>query len=345
MSQKRPPRPKAPARRVAPRAAVPSPSARGPRTPTPRKNPSAPTPGSASRGAAPASRSAAPAAKAAAPRKAAPPAQTRTPRAAKQRTRPASAAEEARTPAARTVIDARDRFLAAVRPRPWRRRRRPLLIAALAAVSIAALVVLALAYLPWLTVQKVQVDGVGYVAADEVARVVDPLEGQALAFVDTGAVKKQVASIPGVKSVTTSRQWPSTLRVRVTERLPAALVERDGAQEVVDHGGVSLPQAAADGRHLPVLAVEPGAKDPEATEATLLEVLGVLPTTVTAQTSRIYASTPSNVTLTLWVDDQEKTVVWGGPEDSALKAQVVAALAHQPGTIIDVSAPEAPTLR
>lgn len=338
MSQKRPPRPKAPARRVAPRAAAPSPSARGPRTPTPRKNPSAPTPGTPSR-------SAAPAAKAAAPRKAAPPAQTRTPRAAKQRTRPAPAAEEARTPAARTVIDARDRFLAAVRPRPWRKRRRPLLIAALAAVSIAALAVLALAYLPWLTVQKIQVDGVGYVAADEVARVVDPLEGQALAFVDTGAVKKQVASIPGVKSVTTSRQWPSTLRVRVTERLPAALVERDGAQEVVDHGGVSLPQAAADGRHLPVLAVEVGAKDPDATEATLLEVLGALPTTVTAQTSRIYASTPSNVTLTLWVDDQEKTVVWGGPEDSALKAQVVAALAHQPGTIIDVSAPEAPTLR
>lgn len=316
MTQKRPPRPKVPARRAAPRNPAPSPRRAAP---SPRRT--APSTRSTAREKNPSATTAAPAAQSAAP------------------------TAQTRTPASRTVIDARDRFLAAVRPRPWRKRRRPLLLAALVAVTLVALAVAALAYLPWLTVQKIQVDGIGYVAADQVARVVDPLEGQALAFVDTGAVNDQVASIPGVKSVTTSRQWPSTLRVRVTERLPAALVERDGTQEVVDHGGEPLPPAAADGRHLPVLAVDPGAKDPDATAATLLEVLGALPTTVTAQTSRIHASTPSNVTLTLWVDDQEKTVVWGGPEDSALKAQVVAALAHQPGTIIDVSAPEAPTLR
>lgn len=58
--------------------------------------------------------------------------------------------------------------------------------------------------------------------------------------------------------------------------------------------------------------------------------------------ARVTAPTPDSVTLML---GDGRTVIWGGADDSATKAKVLAALLTQPGTVYDVSSPDAAVVR
>ncbi len=72
-------------------------------------------------------------------------------------------------------------------------------------------------------------------------------------------------------------------------------------------------------------------------------VLAAMPDALRGGISEMTASSRSDVTFTLELEDADpKTVVWGDAEDSELKGEVVAALLDQPGTVIDVSSPVAP---
>ena len=56
-------------------------------------------------------------------------------------------------------------------------------------------------------------------------------------------------------------------------------------------------------------------------------------------------SEADQVSFRLRVEDATKTVVWGGSGDGATKAKLVAILASQPGSTIDVSVPSSPVTR
>lgn len=260
----------------------------------------------------------------------------RTP--APEKSQPAEPARSSR------VIDARDRFLAVVRPRPWLKTRRVLMMSAGALVLIAALVLAGLVYLPYFKVADTSVSGLTYVKNEEVTSVLHEAQGAPLAFVNTSDLEERLRAVPGVKTATITRTWPDHLSADITERIPAATLQRDGGTRIVDASGVSLPGAAAAKKTLPVLAVPAGVKDPEAVQAALLEVLAALPADLRTQVTTMSAATPSSVTLSLRVENAQKKVVWGGPEDSALKAQVLAALAGEPGSVIDLTSPKAPTV-
>lgn len=243
------------------------------------------------------------------------------------------------------VIDARERFLAAMRPRPWLKSRRVVFLSVGVCVLVVAMVVAGLAYLPYFSVSTTSVTGLTYVKNEEVASVVNEVRGKPLAFVDTGALEDRVRAVPGVKTVKVTRRWPDEISAEITERIPAARLQRDGTTQVVDAGGAALPPEAAGKKTLPVLTVAGGVKDPDAVQAALLEVLAALPADLRTRVTTMTAATPSSVTLSLRVEGAEKKVVWGGPEDSALKAQVLAALAGEPGSVIDLTSPKAPTVR
>lgn len=243
------------------------------------------------------------------------------------------------------VIDARERFRAAVTPPPWHRSRKPLLIGVAVVVALAAAVVAVLAFVPALKVADVRVQGAGYVDRTQIAAVVAPSRGKPLAFVDTSGLEDSAKSVPGISTAKVSRSWPDTLVVHVTERVPAGRLVRQGTTSTVDATGAKLPVSAGKGQALPQLVVPPTAKDADSVEAALFEVLGALPADVRSRVTTVTATAPSSVTLTMNVDGVAKTVVWGGPEDSALKAQVLDALATQPGSVIDLTTPHAPTVR
>ncbi len=192
-----------------------------------------------------------------------------------------------------------------------------------------------------LAVRSVSVTGTERLTEAQVRAVVDVARGTPLARVDTGAVQRRVGALRSIASVEVSRGWPSTLRVRVVERTAVAgLVDPSGVT-LVDAHGVSFAKAKVLAPGTVRLQVpRPGPRD--ATTQAALQVLAELPPSLRGPLRVVRAASPSSVTLVL---SGGRQVVWGGPEQAALKARVTLALLKLPGRTFDVSRPSVVTRR
>jgi cell division protein FtsQ len=160
--------------------------------------------------------------------------------------------------------------------------------------------------------------------------------------VDTGALAAEVSRLPLVKHVEVVRAWPSTLEVRLVERVPLAAVPAAGGRfRLVDAEGVSVAEASAPPPDLPVVEVELASTRPAALVAAT-EVLSALPPAVRAELEKVGAATPDDVRLTLRGGAE---VLWGGASDNELKSRVLQALRSRPADVYDVSSPLTPVTR
>lgn len=103
-----------------------------------------------------------------------------------------------------------------------------------------AVVVLGLAALrsPLLDVDRVTVSATRHTTPAEVRRAAGIERGDPLIGVDPGAAARRIEALPWVARAQVSRVWPSTVTVRVTERIPVAQVRINaGRVAVVDAGG------------------------------------------------------------------------------------------------------------
>lgn len=245
------------------------------------------------------------------------------------------------------MVQAAERFRELVAGRPWRRRRRAVVLGtAIGAVLLVAALVTAI-FLPALQVREVSVAGTGYVDEAEVrAAAAAPADGSML-LLPTSRIAEEVDALPGVASVEVDRVWPDQVRVSITETAPiAVLTMLDGEAVVVGADGEELPAAAAEGRSLVPLAVTSPSADPEGAADAMSEVLAEMPDSLRGAVTEVSASSTSDVTVELALEGGgSKTVVWGDARDSELKAEVVQALLGQPGSVIDVSSPVAPVTR
>lgn len=233
------------------------------------------------------------------------------------------------------------------RDRARRRRRRPLQLA-LGAAALVGLVWLLWAG-PLLAVRSVQVDGVAILPTAQVREAAGVEEGTPLLRVDVDAAEAGVAALPQVAAVEVTRGWPDRVVITVVERVPVAVVGDPGRRTLMDAGGVLFDTISGEppAGVVPVDVAEPGPDDP-ATAAALAAVTG-LPGEVRPQVAGVSAADPDDVVVLL----RDGTLVrWGGPEDSAEKGEVLAALLEQiaagalePAGTIDVSTPDAVVLR
>ncbi len=162
-----------------------------------------------------------------------------------------------------------------------------------------------------------------------------------MAALDPAAVAARIERIPQIASAEVSRDWPGTVIVTVTERVPAALVPDSTGYEVVDGGGVVFGQSAKTVRGLPVITVSAPAKADEVVPGALA-ALRALPASVDKTISAITASDPYAITLRF---TDGATVNWGGGDDAADKARDLVALLRIGGhRHYDVSAPNAPAM-
>lgn len=78
--------------------------------------------------------------------------------------------------------------------------------------------------------------------------------GDNLFSLDPGALRRQLAAIPNVQDCEVTRILPDTLKLRVVERIPRAVLTSPGGRWVVDEEGVVIPRAESmlAGRQLPV---------------------------------------------------------------------------------------------
>ncbi|KHO18975.1 FtsQ-type POTRA domain-containing protein [Mycolicibacterium setense] len=214
-----------------------------------------------------------------------------------------------------------------------------LLWSALASVVAVALG-LVLYFTPLMSVRNLAVSGAAAVPQEQVLAAAAVAPGTPLLQVDTDAVAERVATIRRIATARVQREYPSTLRVTVVERVPVVvkdypdgphLFDRDGVDFATEPPPPTLPYLDAD---------NPGPTDP-ATKAAL-EVMSALPPDVVAQVGRIAAPSVASIALTL---SDGRVVVWGTNDRTDEKALKLAALLTQPGHTYDVSSPDLPTVK
>ena len=193
-------------------------------------------------------------------------------------------------------------------------------------------------FTPLMSVRNVVVVGTGSVTEEQVLQAAAVPVGRPLLQVDTDAVADRVATIRQVATARVQREYPSTLRITIAERVPVAIKDFPDGPRLYDRDGVDFtgPPPA-----LPYLDVDnPGPADPPTKAA--LEVLTSLRPDVAGQVGRVAAPSVASITLTL---TDGRVVVWGTNDRTEEKAEKLAALLTQPGHTYDVSSPDLPTVK
>lgn len=225
-----------------------------------------------------------------------------------------------------------------------RRRLRLLLgIAAVPALLGAAYLLVDSAMLD---VDRVQVIGASQSTPAEVAAMTGIENGEPMVRIDAAAAARRAEALPWVESARVVRRWPGTVRIEVTEYLPAAFVRRSSS---------TVALVAPDGRVLGDTETAPGG---------LLEIVGVrrlpeigatlsppgvaglaseLPAALVGRVARVDLS--QGVTLHLADGPQIRL---GDVDDLGAKSAAVLAvlelLGEEPAEYVDVRVPSAPVV-
>ncbi len=198
---------------------------------------------------------------------------------------------------------------------------------------------LILYFTPLMSARNVVVVGTGTVTEADVLAAAAVQLGTPLLQINTDTMADRVATIRRVASARVQREYPSTLRITIAERIPVAVKDFPDGPRLFDRDGVDFvgPPPPA----LPYLDVDnPGPSDPPTRAA--LEVLTSLRPEVAGQVGRVAAPSVASITLTL---TDGRVVVWGTNERTEEKAQKLGALLTQPGHTYDVSSPDLPTVK
>lgn len=226
-----------------------------------------------------------------------------------------------------------------------RRRRMVWLVSVGGVVLVLGGAVLA-AYSPLMTLHSIDVVGTTRLKSAAIVKALDGQLGKPLPLIDFGSIKKELGTFSLIRSYSTETHPPGTLIVRIVERAPVGLLKTGNGYDLVDPAGVVIATTAQRPAGYPVIQLAGTAKSaaaaPGFTAATA--VLSVLPASVLPQVDSISAKTTDDVALTL-IDG--KTVLWGGPDQSDLKAADLAALLKDApsASVYDVSAPQSPVTK
>jgi cell division protein FtsQ len=260
-----------------------------------------------------------------------------------------SAAPRRRPPADRRISERRKAILAA-----RVRRRRRILGSALAAIALVA----GVAYLvrtPLFGLSAVRVEGTRSVATQEVLAASQVRVGEPYLGLDLAAIRARVAALPRVAAVRVTRDYPSSLRIAVTERPPVASVSTGGIYWLVAADGTVLDSATRRPAGLPYVAGVPlppgvtaGTRLPPGNElANALTALGGMDPKLARQVTGVSARTVDSLEFTL----QDGTrVQYGLAVDQAAKDAAVLLVRRtlkkegREATRIDVRNPSAPTV-
>ena len=211
------------------------------------------------------------------------------------------AAPRRRPPADRRISERRKAILAA-----RVRRRRRILGWALAALALAA----GVAYLvrtPLFGLSAVRVEGTQAVARDEVLAASQVRIGEPYLGLDLAAIRARVGALPRVAAVRVTRDYPSSLRIAVTERPAVASVSTGGIYWLVAADGTVLDSAGQRPTDLPYVAGVPlpagvaaGSRLPPGNElANALTALGGMDRRLERQVAGVDARTLDSLEFTL----------------------------------------------
>lgn len=91
-----------------------------------------------------------------------------------------------------------------------------------------------------LVVQEIFVEGRGETPGPQVLAALDLKRGSPILAFDPARAKAALEQLPWVKEASVERRLPDTVRVRLTERQPLALWQRNGKLSLIDRDGVEI---------------------------------------------------------------------------------------------------------
>jgi cell division protein FtsQ len=193
---------------------------------------------------------------------------------------------------------------------------------------------------PLLVVRQVAVTGHQQLPSEQVVAAAQVPMGTPLARQDVEAIARRTTTLPAVQAASVTRTWPDTITVTVTERRPLLAVRKPGGFALVDPEGVAFAESGSVPDGVVLAEVNP-------TDRPLLQEVGTVAVALSGdlgrQVSVLAATDAQRISLKL---KSGVTVNWGSATDSALKADIVAALlkSGRAGSI-DVSSPHNPAAR
>ena len=180
------------------------------------------------------------------------------------------------------------------------------------------------------------VEGVRTVSPAEVGAKADLGAGTPLARVNAADVSARVMGIPAVASVQVTRRWPNTVVIRVAERDAVAALAEGDRFATVDSSGFSYLMSKKQPKGLPLLNAVEGEPRTAA-----IDVAAALPANLRPKIATVSALAPRSVLLET---KNGVTVMWGPPEESVIKAEILAALLSKTDDKwIDLRLPSTPT--
>ena len=209
----------------------------------------------------------------------------------------------------------------------------------LAAAGVVGAVVWVLFGSRLLVVRSVIVTGTHVLPRSEVLAAAGVEPGTPLIRVNTAEVAARIDTIRQVRSVLVSRSWPDRVVIVVHERTAAlALTVPGGGYDLVDPDGVVVQWAASRPANLPLYptAAPVGSLRGDPDLAAAAAVLGELPPWLRHSVASVTAPEPDQVTLRL---ADGITVLWGGTDRAAAKAEELTVLMSAHMRYYDVSAP------
>lgn len=194
-----------------------------------------------------------------------------------------------------------------------------------------------------LDAEKTEASGFGSVVSPaQVTDVISAHAGTSLVMLDTSEISMQLEELVGVREVEITRVWPASLRVEILSSEPVAAIPQGAAYVLVDDLGETVDTADAPPEQLPVITIPVGEGGTRILEG-VLDVVDEIPVALRDRVEGIEAQTEDSIRFVL---RDGPRVEWGSGEQSALKAEVLAALLDSKQTegvdVIDVSAPSLP---
>jgi cell division protein FtsQ len=105
--------------------------------------------------------------------------------------------------------------------------------------------------------QEIRISGLEWHSPSALLAVIGVTPGGPLVGFEPAQARRELESLDWVKSARVHRLFPNQLEIRIAERQPFAVWQRDGRLQVIDRAGVTLSGiAAADVTDLPVVTGE-----------------------------------------------------------------------------------------
>lgn len=188
----------------------------------------------------------------------------------------------------------------------------------------------------WFIAQEVVITGNSRLTVDQISATAAVPIGNSLMSINPGDITSQLQSLPEIKVVSVERGWPHAILITITERTPIAVAATASGYNLIDADGMNAGIVAAPPADLLVISAQPDS--PAMTSA--IQALAAIP--AEWEITGLTAKTQDSVMTTL---KSGVVVNLGSGDRAADKVEVAKALIEKGYKNINVSAPDAPTVK